>query len=775
MAAPAPFSSTRSHPSNPVTHLSTDMPSDPSKNLIEPVTNPVNDEIDLGELLDVLADNKKLILIIIFITCFIGAAISFMSRPIYRADSLLQIKENSQSMVEQLDSLSSFFETKTPVQAEIELIKSRMILGKTIKNLHLDIVAAPKFFPLIGEAAARWLQRLNGSDALSDSLFGLSHYAWGGEAIQVDTFEVPESWKNEEIILQSLGKNRFKLIYQDEAFLEGEVGKLATRQLEGYLQPVKIFVTYLQSHPDTMFTLTRRSKGEAIRRLKEVLSITEIGKGTGILELAIESDDRKKAVQIVNEIANTYLQQNVEQKSAESQKTLEFLEKQLPALKEQLETATSALNDYRIRKGSINLDLETQNILTGTVELNTQITLLQQKRDELRQKFTESHPNIIAIDKQISRLQAQINNVDKKIEGLPETQQIILRLSRDVEVNAELYTTLLNHAQTIRVAKAGTVGNVRIIDYAMPPDLPVKPRKILIMGIALMTGLILGIIIAFIRKTLSHGVQDPNIIEKSLNIPVYATVQYSKSQKLIEKKLKNEPISSDHSPLLLALESKEDLAMESLRSLRTTLHFAFLEAHNNIVMITGPSPGIGKTFISANLAVTMADAGKKVLLIDGDLRRGNIHKHMRLSRENGLSELISQSIDLNDAIKPVPEAAIDFIPTGKVPPNPSELLLHERFSQLLETVSNQYDLVIIDSPPILAATDAAIIGRLASVTLMVARSGTHPLRELEQSVKKLVQAGVNLKGVIFNGIPETSSRHRYGQYVYQYDYRSKER
>lgn len=256
-----------------------------------------------------------------------------------------------------------------------------------------------------------------------------------------------------------------------------------------------------------MFTLTRRSKGEAIRRLKEALSITEIGKGTGILELAIESDDRKEAVRIVNEIANTYLQQNVEQKSAESQKTLEFLEKQLPALKEQLETATSALNDYRIRKGSINLDLETQNILTGTVELNTQVTLLQQKRDELRQKFTESHPNVIAIDKQISRLQAQINAFDKKIGGLPETQQIILRLSRDVEVNAELYTTLLNHAQTIRVAKAGTVGNVRIIDYAMLPDLPIKPRKVLIMGVALMAGLMMGIIITFIRKSLSYGIK----------------------------------------------------------------------------------------------------------------------------------------------------------------------------------------------------------------------------------------------------------------------------
>lgn len=737
------------------------------------LSDQASEEIDLGELLDVLIDNRKLIIAITFIICTIGAAISFLSRPIYRADSLLQIKESTQSMANQLDSLTNFFETKTPVQAEIELIKSRMILGKTIRNLHLDIIAAPKFFPLIGRAAARWLQRINGNGTLSSPPPGFSHYAWGGEAIQVDTLEVPDSWKNEEIILQATDENRFRLIYQDEVFLEGEVGKLAVKQPEGYQQPVRIFVTYLRSRPDTFFSLVRRSRGEALRLLKESLSISEIGKGTGILELTVESDDRKQAVRIVNEIANIYLQQNVEQKSAESQKTLEFLEKQLPALKEQLEVATSALNDYRIRKGSINLDLETQNILTGTVELNTQITLLQQKRDELRQKFTESHPNVIAIDKQISRLQAQINAFDRKIGGLPETQQIILRLSRDVDVNAELYTTLLNHAQTIRVAKAGAVGNVRIIDYAISPDLPVKPKKILIMGIALIAGLMLGTVTAFARRSLNRGIKDPNIIEKLLNVPVYATVQHSRHQKLIEKKLRSESAPKSRLPFLLALENREDLAIESLRSLRTTLHFAFLEARNNIIMITGPSPGVGKTFISTNLAVVMADAGKKILLIDGDLRRGAINKSLRLDRKNGLSELISRSVDLNDAIKPIPQANIDFIPTGEIPPNPSELLLHERFGQFLETVGKQYDLVIIDSPPILAATDAAIIGRLAGATLMVTKAGAHPVRELEQSVKKLVQAGVNLKGVIFNGIPENSSRHGYGQYVYQYDYRKK--
>jgi tyrosine-protein kinase Etk/Wzc len=695
-----------------------------------------------------------------------------LSTPIYRADSLLQIRENTQSISNQLDSLTNFFETKTPVQAEIELIKSRTILGKAIKNLHLDIIAAPRFFPIIGKATAKWWQQLNGNNSLPPPLFGLSNFAWGGEFIQVDTLEVPDHWKNEVITLQVIGENKYRLIYNDEIIIEGKVGELAAKQIEGYQQPVKLFVTQLEARPETRFTLIRHSKAKAIKELKTILSIAEVGKGTGILELVIESDDRKKAVQIVNEIANIYLQQSVEQKSAESQKTLEFLEKQLPELKEQLETTTNTLNSYRIRKGSINLDLETQNILTSIVDLNTQVTLLQQKRDELRQKFTESHPMIISIDKQISRLQAQINAFDKKISILPETQQIILRLSRDVEVNAELYTTLLNHAQTIRVAKAGTVGNVRIVDYAMPPDLPVKPRKTLITGIALMAGLMLGIVAAFVRRALSRSVEDPNIIEKYLNTPVYATIQYSKYQQFIEKKLKSKPTPDNHFPILLALENKEDLAIESLRSLRTTLHFAFLEARNNIIMITGPSPGVGKTFVSTNLAVIMADAGKKILLIDGDLRRGSINKLLREPRGKGLSEFISHAIDLHidlhDVIRSIPQANIDFIATGEIPPNPSELLLHERFEQLLESVSKQYDLVIIDSPPILAATDAAIIGHLASVTLMVVKSGNHPLRELEQSMKKLVQAGVNLKGVIFNGIPEASSR--YGQYVYQYDY-----
>jgi tyrosine-protein kinase Etk/Wzc len=373
-----------------------------------------------------------------------------------------------------------------------------------------------------------------------------------------------------------------------------------------------------------------------------------------------------------------------------------------------------------------------------------------------------------------------MNVQDKKIEVLPETQQDILKLTRDVQVATELYTVLLNKAQTLQVAKAGAVADARIIDYATLPIDPIKPKKALIMAFSLILGLILGVALTFIRRALNRGVEDPDLIEKELHIPVYASIPHSMEQEKLSKKLKSNYARKSNEPLILAVQNKDDLAIESLRSLRTTLHFAFLEAQNNIIMITGPSPGVGKTFVSINLAAVLADAGKKILLIDGDMRKGFINKVLGVDRENGLSELISNTgsdgTSMRDkAIHRIPIANLDFIPTGSIPPNPSELLLHERFGHLLASISKNYDHVIIDSPPILAVTDAAIIGRLASATLMVVKAGQHPIRELEQSVKRLSQAGVNLKGVVFNDLPELSSRYGYGygqnKYVYQYSYK----
>ncbi|MDI1232158.1 MAG: polysaccharide biosynthesis tyrosine autokinase [Methylobacter sp.] len=732
-----------------------------------------DDEIDLGELIATIVDGKYLIAIITLVFLTLGVAKALIDTPIYKADAMLQIEEKLNSL-QALASVSSLVGGQEPASAEIEIIKSRKVLGEAVKNLNLDIIAKPTYFPKIGAAIARRFQQQNITDQVSAPLFGLDQYAWGGESIRIDTFSTPASWVDKELILIAGEQGHFTLVDDNQLILEGEVGKPLIEQLADNQQTLTLFVSLLKARPGTQFTLMKKSLASGINDLSENLAVVEKGKSTGILSFTFESNSPTAAARTLNEVANIYVKQNVEQKSEEAQNTLEFLDKQLPAIKEQLEAATTALNDFRSTKGSINLELEAQNVLTGVVAIKTQLTLLQQKRDELRGKFTESHPAVVAIDKQIARLQVQMNENDKKIEVLPETQKVILRLTRDVEVSNELYTTLLNNAQTLKVAKAGTVGDVRIIDEAIVPTKSIKPKKLLIIAVSLILGVIAGVGWVFIRKTMRRGVEDPDQLEKHLNIPVYATIPHSEEQIKLSEKLKKLDKKHNDQPMILAVENKEDLAIESLRSLRTTLHFAFLEAQNNIIMITGPSPGIGKSFVSINLATVLADAGKKILLIDGDLRKGFINKVLGVNREDGLSDLISSTTTLDKAVRHIAAANIDFIPTGSIPPNPSELLLHERLGQLLETLGEQYDHIIIDSPPILAVTDACIIGRMASATLMVVKAGQHPMRELEQCTKRLAQSGVHMKGIVFNDLPRTSSSYGsgYGKYVYQYNYQT---
>jgi tyrosine-protein kinase Etk/Wzc len=744
--------------------------------------NQVDDEIDLGELLGTLLENKWLIITIMLLALIIGVTKAFLDTPIYKADAMLQVEEHSQSL-SALEPIAGLLESKVPVLAEIQIIKSRMILGEAVKNLNLEIIAKPKYLKSIGEFVARRFQQRH-SDQVSSPFMGMEQYAWGGEVIKIDSLTVPTEWIGKNLILVAGKQRHFKLMDNEELILEGEVGEKAGTENEDPQQEVTLFVSQLKARPNTHFIVKLQSLREGIGQLQQNLTVNEKGKNTGILNFTMESPNPSFAAQALNEITNIYVRLNVEQKSEEAKKTLDFLDRQLPIIKEQLEAATTALNEYRMSKGSIDLNTETQGILTSVVEIRTQITLLQQKRDDLRRSFTPSHPSVIAIDKQIGRLLSQMAGHNKKIEALPETQQVILRLSRDVKVNTGLYTTLLNNAQTLRVAKAGTVGDVRIIDDAILPTSPIKPKKSLIIAVSGVLGLIVGIASAFIRKSFHRGIKDPDLIEKQLNVPVYATIPHSKRQDLLNSIFDKSNKEENNSTTLLASRFKEesdattilahiykeDLAIESLRSLRTTLHFAFLEAKNNIIMISGPSPGIGKTFVSVNLATVLADAGKKILLIDGDLRKGTVNKMMGVSREKGLSELITKATTAEEAIRKITPANIDFIPTGTIPPNPSELLLHEHFGELLKEFSNHYDHIIIDSPPILAVTDACIIGRLASVTLMVVKAGEHPMRELEQSVKRLTQSGVSLKGIVFNDLPETSTQYGYGKYVYHYSY-----
>lgn len=331
---------------------------------------------------------------------------------------------------------------------------------------------------------------------------------------------------------------------------------------------------------------------------------------------------------------------------------------------------------------------------------------------------------------------------------------------------------LLNRQQELNIAKSSAIGNVRIIDTAITQTKPVKPKKILIVLIGIFLGFATSVGIVLLRVFLRRGIENPEQLEE-LGINVYASIPVSETfaKRMVQtpswKKNRNKDTYG-----FLAIENPADLAIEAIRGLRTSLHFAMMEARNNVLMISGASPNAGKTFVSTNLAAIIAQAGKKVLLIDTDMRKGYTHKLFEVSNEYGLSDFLSGKNDLPKSVKKIKNVEFDFISRGVVPPNPAELLMHRRFGELITWASNNYDIVILDTPPILAVTDAAIIGHYAGTTLLIARFEQNTPKEIEVSYKRFEQSGVIVKGCILNGVvKKASSYYGYGYNHYGYSYK----
>jgi tyrosine-protein kinase Etk/Wzc len=423
-----------------------------------------------------------------------------------------------------------------------------------------------------------------------------------------------------------------------------------------------------------------------------------------------------------------------------------------------------------LEQGSLDVDRETQNVLNSIVNIETSLGSIAQEREQLRQLYTPEHPKVKALDRTSARLTEQLKETEARMKTLPATQQTVLSLSRDVEVNNRLYSELLNSIQELRLAKAGTVGNVQIIDEALPPGEPYAPNRNKILGVYTGGGLLLGLGMVFALVQLRSGVDSPEEIERHLGLPVYGSIPHSDQQQKVTKRTKKR---KKQGAFVLAAEQPDDTVVESIRSLRTSLHFLLLESDNNVVLITGPREGVGKSFLALNLAAVLAQSSQRVLLIDADMRRGHLNRYVNIDKEGGLSEYIAGQIGLDEAVKPSGIDGLGLIPTGKRPPNPSELLMAQRFSSLLEQASADYDYVIVDAPPVLAVSDAGVIGMLAGATLLVARAGQHHISELESTVKRLGQSGAKVRGFVLNDVRIFRGYgygYRYG-YRYRYSYK----
>ncbi|HBN6092713.1 TPA: tyrosine-protein kinase, partial [Vibrio parahaemolyticus] len=624
----------------------------------------VDDEIDLGKLFGIILDAKWLILCTVVLFSIVGVGVAILSTPIYKADALIQIESKSSGGISAMvGDMGELFSAESSATTEIEIIKSRMILGGTVDKFNLTTVASPNYMPIIGKGLAR----IQGEQiSINVTRFNAPSYAVGIPL----TLEVVDA-----------EQKAFKLTEDNgSVVLEGRVGELLEKN--GY----QFLATELVAQTGDSFTVSKISKLDAINKLQENLSISERGKQTGIISLSFSGEDRTKIQAILNDISQNYFLQNVQRNSAEAEQSLEFLKGHLPDIKTKLTASEDVLNRFRQENESIDLGLEAQSTLKVMVELEAQLNELTFKESEISQRFTQDHPAYKSLLDKRQTLLKEKERLNKQVQKLPKTQREVLRMTRDVEVNQQIYIQLLNKVQELNIIKAGTVGNVRILDSAQSFSKPIKPKKALIVVLATLLGGMAGVAFVLIRAAFHRGVETPDQIEQ-MGIPVYASVPKSIQQLEFASKLKRNKSKGNNELVLLAEANPADLSIEALRSLRTSLHFAMMEAKNNVLMISGPAPSIGKTFVSTNFAAVAAKTGQKVLLIDADMRKGYLQQCFGLRWDNGLSEYLSGKVAPSNIIKSTSIDNLNVVTRGQVPPNPSELLMHPRFKSFIDDMS----------------------------------------------------------------------------------------
>ncbi|MDF7662173.1 polysaccharide biosynthesis tyrosine autokinase [Erwiniaceae bacterium L1_54_6] len=699
-------------------------------------------EIDINRVIGELVDNWKIIMVTCAIFTILSVVYVIFATPIYKTNSLLQIEQKQGNAI--LDSLNQILPDSQPISApEISIIQSNMIASKTVSDLNLQAAIQPDYFPFFGRGWARITGHKEGSLDISK--------------IYLDG----STTKNPKKMILTVLDNQHYQINLDDKIINGVVGNEVTAP------GINLLVDKIEANKGDKFVVRYLTKLRAANEVLKNLDVSDQGKDSGILRVSFTGDNPNRIEKILNTINANYVAQNVDRQAAQDSRSLEFLNRELPKVRDDLDQAEDKLNEYRKRKDSVDLSLEAKSALEQLVNADNQLNELTFKEAEISQLYTKEHPTYKSLLEKRKVLQDEEAQLNKKISAMPATQQGVLKLSRDVESGRAVYMQLLSRQQELNIAKSSAIGNVRIIDPAITSIDPVKPNAILVVLTGMVLGMVLSGAIVVFKSVLRKGISSPQQLEDE-GINVYASVPKSSWLNKLGK-------NNLQTYKFLAKENPADLAIEAIRSLRTSLHFAMESAKNNILMISGATENAGKTFISTNLAALASQAGRKVIIIDADMRKGTAHKVLGIEAKYGLSDVLNGSKDPAEVIIKIKDSDFDFIPRGNIPLNPSELLMSKRLGKILNELKNEYSLVIVDTPPVLSVTDAEIISTYCGVNLLVVRHEENTIREVLLSKMRFERSGGSLTGCVLNGIERQSSRYgySYGYYGYKYSEETK--
>ena len=709
---------------------------------------PKDDEIDLRQLWDVLSFNKYKIIASGSVGLLLAMVYLIVTSPVYEANALVQVEADKQNQIlGDMQSLLGGASTKS--DAEINLARSRMVLGRTVENLKTDEVITYKTLPVIG-------------------LFSQPEVK-ASSALGVNVFSVTPDYENEIFILTYHGGDKYTILVPEvkkkaAIAIDGEVGKLIS--YNGILLNVK----NIKSASGQNFQLIKQSKLKAIEEIKNNLSIGDVGKDTGILAFNFVGTDKEKIQIVLNSVVRNYEHQDKEFGVLSAGRSLDFIEKQLPVIKASLRESEDKLNEFRHKNATLDLSLEAQSVMQNLTKIESELTSIDTKEAEVSELFTKDHPSYQALIEKKKVLQKAKDDLVKRVAAMPQLQQDVIRLTRDVEIEQQVYMQLLNKQQEFSIMKASNAGNVRIVDTAVTLEEPIKPKKPLILLLLTMGFAAIATLYFIIKSLFNRGVNGTEAFDQ-IGVDVLASIPLSLVQKnkdgLFVKTNKKKNASTD---FLLAQNLPTDPAVEAIRALRTSVYFTLMDAKNNVLMVSGATSSVGKSFVSTNLAVVMAQSAKKVLLVDSDMRKGYIHEMLHQPIGSGLSDVLSGAMSFNEAIRTTEIEGLDFVSRGDVPVNPAELLMKANLETLLAEVSGRYDYVILDAPPIMAVTDAAILGQQAGTTIIVARYGLTTEQDIENCVVRFANSNVVVKGAILNGV-EKSANNYYAYEAYNSYYK----
>ncbi len=685
----------------------------------------------------------------------ITAAYGWLAAPVYRADTLLQIDSRSRATLVpnlQIGDRSPGSEREdAAVTGEIEILRSREVLMPVIDAVGADVVV---------EGALRW----------GWLPVGARH------GVKITHLKIPEARRGEALRLSVEAGGRWTLSGpQGKVLAAGQAGQrtnfdyaatavasatstvattAATAATTAPSAQASIEVEAEAGAPPVTLALRQMRPIKAYEAVLDRMRLFEPAKESKVVRVSYEDVDPERAAALLNAQVAAYLDRAVARRAGDGSRTLTFLEGQLPLMRSRVEAAEDALAAFQRGSAAMPLGTEAEGLSRQRVDLERQQIELEIKRDLLAQTYTADHHELRAIRLQLANVRRTLGRLRDSADQLPGAQRTRLRLQREVDIQAQQYSTVLAQVQQLRIADASWLASARQADRATAPIEPVRPRMGALASVGTGLALLAAIIAALIARSLRTTVSDGRELDSRLGPPTIATVPLSLNQPLLMDGRLREAVETDiGTHRLLARAAPQDPAIEGLRTLHLSLTMRARTLAAKVILITSPTYGAGNAFVASNLAALMAETGKRVLLVETDLRMPSMHRYVDLDqRAPGLTDVLYGMKLIDEVIVPHATANLDALLQGSMTDNPGALLMTEGVGEILRDLRQRYDHIVLHAPPLLGVGDALAVGRLADCALLVVRAEQSLVNEVQESVQRLERSGIRLEGLIFNGV-----------------------